>query len=389
MRKIGIIALWSLVGIFFFSIFVSLFRSCDVSENPKDNSSSTTNEVEDDSIKIDSTKSLNEWLYGATETVTLKMQSDIVLEMVSDCATVLGSQNVTIDGAGNKLTVTGVVGGVIRANEERELHLKNLIISDETTGGVYSDYLGFGGKIRFENCTFDKGIYLKNDIEAVFVNCLFNVQDVQRYSVWVADGSARFDGCTFTGTRALKIHEFDGNDVITVSVNRCIFEDVTEKPGVVIGTLSMETTVSVKNSEFINCNVWDNVGSLEGEDGFFETDTPTNAFNFITGNNTISFYSKPYKIMYYAVVDGKVVDIPETMYKQNGSYPTEYLSENGATIDGLKSYVAITGTEDWEFMGWYLDEQCTQAFDGTIEQGTMRHIVLYAKISRAFWTPNY
>ena len=392
------IILYALVGLLFFSMFVSLFSRCtagDGNKKPPASSPSISTPGEDEGgnvIEVNSSKSLNEWLEGETETVTLTMQSDMQLAMANEGATVLGAGGVTIDGNNKTLTVTGAVKGVIQANENSTLMLKNLTVNDETTGGVYSDYLGFGGKIRFENCTFTKGIYLKNDIEAAFVGCLFNVTDTQRYSAWVADGNASFENCTFTGARALKIHEFEGGDDIqTVSVNNCTFRDLTEKPGVVIGDIIVnptETTVSVKNSVFTNCNAWDNIGSIEGVDGFYETDTFTSEFNFVAENNTVNFTPKTYNIVYYAIIDGgEPTAIPDKMYKSNGSYPTSYLGVNGATIDDLQDY------GNYEFQGWYLDEECATPFDGTIDEGGTRQVVLYAKIidlnNDIYWTPNY
>ncbi len=96
-----------------------------------------------------------------------------------------------------------------------------------------------------------------------------------------------------------------------------------------------------------------------------------------------------YKIVYYAVVKGKSVDIPAKVYKQDGNYPSGYLSSNGATVDDLSESTSVTALEDWFFKGWYLDEACTQAFDGTIKSGTKGDIVLYAKISKNVWTPCY
>lgn len=96
-----------------------------------------------------------------------------------------------------------------------------------------------------------------------------------------------------------------------------------------------------------------------------------------------------YTIVYYAVVKGNIAYIPAEAFKQDGNYPSGYLSSNGATVDDLNEKTSVTKLEDWYFYGWYLDEACTQAFDGTIESGTKGDIVLYAKIGRTYWTPCY
>lgn len=96
-----------------------------------------------------------------------------------------------------------------------------------------------------------------------------------------------------------------------------------------------------------------------------------------------------YDITYVAVQDGKVTDIHADMYKKGGLYPSEYISGDGATIDDLKGYISVGAYEDRTFKGWYLDEACTEEFDGTIEKEIVGNITLYAKISVGYWTKNY
>lgn len=96
-----------------------------------------------------------------------------------------------------------------------------------------------------------------------------------------------------------------------------------------------------------------------------------------------------YNVTYVAVQNGTVTDIHPDFYKNGGSYPSEYVSGVGATIDDLNGYVYVSAYEDRTFKGWYLDSACTEAFDGTIDKEAVGDITLYAKISVGYWTKNY
>ena len=85
-----------------------------------------------------------------------------------------------------------------------------------------------------------------------------------------------------------------------------------------------------------------------------------------------------YTISYKAVIDGVEADIPDAMYKQDGSYPTSYTKGVGATVSDLQD---ITVEEDiYDFVGWYLDKNCAYAFQ-SISTTSMGNATLYAKIT--------
>ncbi|MBQ8686023.1 MAG: InlB B-repeat-containing protein [Clostridia bacterium] len=85
-----------------------------------------------------------------------------------------------------------------------------------------------------------------------------------------------------------------------------------------------------------------------------------------------------YTISYKAVIDGTEADIPDAMYKEDGSYPTSYTKGVGATVSELQD---ITVEEDtYDFIGWYLDKNCVYAFGG-ISTTSMGNATLYAKIT--------
>ena len=154
---------------------------------------------------------------------------------------------------------------------------------------VAETYVRFSGKLRFENCIFTKSVYFTDDVDVQFIACDFNSSVATSYSCWIADGTASFKNCAFLGTRALKTHEFDGENVERIIVDECQFLYLTDKPGVVIGVVDSTTVIEIRNSVFKKCKAWDTVGSIEGIDGFYEADVFTTEFTFINVNNNIEF----------------------------------------------------------------------------------------------------
>ena len=116
---------------------------------------------------------------------------------------------------------------------------------------------------------------------AAFKNCSFNSNKDNEYDVWVDNGSAYFTDCTFAGARGLKVHEAYGSEVVKVAVDGCTFGPLSKKPGIALGDLNAETTVSVKNSTFDRCQA--------GDQGLFiyETDTDVTTFTFVCENNFV------------------------------------------------------------------------------------------------------
>ena len=246
------------------------------------------------------TQSLNKRLENRSGDSLLKLTKNIEL-VTSGSVTTLGSYSsseLTIDGSGMNVTVVGAAKSVIKANNffgTGALVFKNLMLIDQSEDGAKSweTYMWFGGKLRFEDCTIVDPIYLTSNANAEFINCRFISPETQRYSVWVADGSARFENCMFTGYRGIKIHEFEGGDDVTsVAVENCLFNRLFEKPGLAIGSIinnPMETKITVSNSRFEYCAAWDTVGSLVGVDSFYEADTLLEEFAFSENKNIVLF----------------------------------------------------------------------------------------------------
>lgn len=180
----------------------------------------------------------------------------------------------TVFSSENGKSILRFVGdgkGTIQPCAGASLEFKNLTIVDASNDvwtDLYGTYLRFGGKITFTNCVFTNSIYLLNNADMVFENCTFTSGKTKHYSVWVADGSAAFNNCTFVGFRGLKVNEFDSHyqqqvnepeDVETVVVSNCKFDKISEKPGVSIGAfLSLEnTSIKLIDNEFIGCEAFE------------------------------------------------------------------------------------------------------------------------------------
>lgn len=226
------------------------------------------------------------YLSGVSYTLTTSTNAD---------GTFLGSatSGVTIEGAADTLTrisIKGTEAGEIRPYEGQQIVFKNLTLRGGTTTQSSETpthrvgYFGVGGNVRFENCIIEGSLQIRDGAEVAFVGCTFRSMGAEKYSVWVSDGSVSFRECEFYGYRALKLHEQPqyGYDVLGVSLTQCIFNDISQKPGIAIGdivTNPEETVLSVAYCSFIGCAPWDQDGSMMGIDGFYEADV--NVRNFI------------------------------------------------------------------------------------------------------------
>lgn len=330
---------------------------------------------------------LNEHLENATGTYITTIKGDNTIEIAEKGNTLLGTENVesiTIIGMdGATIRAKGKGAGRIQTNGNGTLIIKNVTIIDETphTGKYYWDYLSFGGKLVFENCEFRQSIKILGE-SATFENCTFHSPWKKYYSVWLGNGQATFDNCTFTGYRALKLHEYEKyeQDISSVNINGCTFKNIVEKPGIVMGDFPVnpkETTISVKNSTFLNNYAWDGVDCAEGIHGFYESDNPTSEFVFVNENNVVDYTANVYNIYYRAVVNGEVVKVSSAMWKKDGNYPTYYKSGSDTSkINDLTLRISMADG-DKSFFGWYLDEECTQKFDGVLDETQTGDIVLY------------
>ena len=203
-------------------------------------------------------------------------------------------ESITIDGgeSGAKIYVKDIGKDTLYAKGNALLSFKNVEFVDQTElkgeWGVWATE--FGKKLYFENCTFSSGILLKDDADATFKNCTFTSNNPSVYAFWLLDGKATLENCDIHGTRGIKVHEA-GTDVEKITVKNCTFGPLTSKPGFAFGSLNANTEVQVQNCTFIQCAKWDSqgkTGSMEGIDGFYESDSQTtDEFMFTYTGNTV------------------------------------------------------------------------------------------------------
>ena len=191
---------------------------------------------------------------------------------------------VVINGNGKTFTATGNgVGAVCLANGAL-LTFNNVKVVDKSVSYAENSweygYLEFAGNLAFNGCQFVNAAMMEGTT-AAFVDCTFNSFDDNQYAVWVSDGVATFEGCTFAGARGLKVHEAYGSEVVSVVVDGCLFDQLTKKPGIALGDLNAETSVTIQNSTFDRCQA--------GDQGLYiyETDTDVTTFTFVCQNNFV------------------------------------------------------------------------------------------------------
>lgn len=239
------------------------------------------NAVEDAVIKIPAGSYVS-WTTGAGHGSTPLVNVDNTV-----------TKTVTIQGEGESsvLVVNGSGVGALRAANGAKLIFKNLTIVDNSVS--YNEnaweltYLEFAGNLEFENVTFKGGITLQRedndvDLNATFNNCTFITEEASVYGVWVSDGTSTFNNCYFKGTRGLKMHEDYGSEIASVTIDGCEFGPLSKKPGIAIGDLNPNTTVTIKNSTFNGCQAGDQGNYI------YETDTDVTTFTFVTENNTVN-----------------------------------------------------------------------------------------------------
>ena len=184
----------------------------------------------------------------------------------------------TFVGADDEASIT--FKGYGSANPIKNATFNSITIKDETVGDNESSwehgYLEFVG-LTAKNVVFADPIML--DGTCTLTDCTVDNQQASWYGVWVEGGNVTFNGCTFTGTRAIKVHEAYGTEVASVVVDDCSFT-LSEKPGVAIGNLNADTSVTITDSTF---------ETQPGDQNkyIYETDTDVSAFTFAESGNTV------------------------------------------------------------------------------------------------------
>lgn len=219
---------------------------------------------------------------------TIQISGTVKLPAVNGSNQVTDLQNVTIEGLDYAtLVFVNYPGSTVSGTGTfSNMTLKNLTVVDETyyvaengENAWEFTYLEFGGTNVFENVVFSDGIMVEAG-ESTFTNCTFighnndssTYGNVTMYGAWVMGGKITFKGCTFTGTRGLKVHEEYGS-IESVLVDGCTFENLSEKPGVVIGIVG-DDEVTIKNSTFTKTQAGDGANDpTKGVAYVYETDT--------------------------------------------------------------------------------------------------------------------
>lgn len=225
---------------------------------------------------------------------------------------------VVINGNGQTFTATGAGVGPIRLANGGKLTFNDVNVVDKSVSYAENSweftYLEFAGHLAFSGCTFNSGVQFETEnddvvLDATFDDCHFISNETSVYAAWICDGKAKFTGCSFEGTRGPKIHEAYGSEVESVSFEKCVFGPLSEKPGVVIGTLNAETTVSITDSYFFGCQPGDQEMTI------YESDTDVTTFTFDIENNEV--HNTPSAMVNDWVTNaqsGDVVDIPAGEY---------------------------------------------------------------------------
>ena len=190
------------------------------------------------------------------------------------------------------LTVKGMESSAICPAAGGTLTFRNLTIvggKSQSTAELptyRAGYFGVGGNIRFENCVIDGSVQIRENADVTFEGCTFRSPAQNKYSVWMSDGSVKFENCDFDGYRGLKLHEQPqyGYDIETVRLSDCRFNELSAKPGIAIGDIVVsdpaDTALIVQDCLFLGCAAWDTEGSREGVDGFYESDVSVDSFAF-------------------------------------------------------------------------------------------------------------
>lgn len=232
-------------------------------------------------------------IHGVLEWETGPKYNSTLFDMATDALTFKGVDPLsTLKATGDGVCGIGMDHGTV-VYEDLTIIDSSYYIYENGENSWEFTYLEFEGNSIFRNVYFDDGVMFRGN-SVVAENCQFvghpndssKLGDVTMYGAWVANGTAEFTDCKFSGTRGLKMHEAYKTDISSVSVSSCSFIGLTEKPGIAIGDLNEDTVVSFDHSVFLNCQ--------DGDQGLYmyETDTPTDQFTFSVRNSHVCFQTQ-------------------------------------------------------------------------------------------------
>ena len=208
------------------------------------------------------------------------------------------TKNVIIDGAGHTLTFVGggVRGFYTESTAAEKVTFQNMTIADNTRYDSQNGnnawefaYLEMGEAktcpLEFTNVKFADGISV-DGTKTTFTDCEFIADGNAKRStqtaencIWISNGEVIVNNCTFTGYRAIKLHEAYGTEIGSVVIDGCTFKDLSVKPAVAIGDLNAATSVTITN------NTIEGVQKGDQEMYLYESDTDlANFTNNLSGN---------------------------------------------------------------------------------------------------------
>ena len=188
-------------------------------------------------------------------------------------------RNVTF--VGDSTQTVDVVAKSVNASEGNEMNyqrgssfaFQNVTVQGGTTpyGGIVCD------EVTFTNCTIKGKLTLYG--KATFINCTFENDMADQYSIWTWGGTdVLFEGCTFnTNGKAILLYGgADGNNPTNLTVNNCEFNDrnngTAGKAAIEIGNDYNATYNLVVNNATVNgfaggkntgSKVWANKNSMD------------------------------------------------------------------------------------------------------------------------------
>lgn len=144
--------------------------------------------------------------------------------------------------------------------------VSSLSLRDLTVSPTNLNFTDLNAKrVRFEGGLGLDGI-------SKFTDCRFKSTETGEYAISVNGGRTVLTDCFISGTGAIMINEANGSNVKSVTVDNCIFGGVSEKPGVVIGSVDPDTSVLIKDSFFVTTQT--------GTDGLYTYESATDVSTF-------------------------------------------------------------------------------------------------------------
>ncbi len=297
------------------------------------------------SINGKSYKTLNEAIDAAAEGDVITVGGYVTYDMGNTTGGKDWSKVSIVAETNSGVVPTIAFTGYGSANPLKNATISNVKIVDNTVGDVEGawehGYFEVEGG-TYTNVEFVNGVQANGTV--TFNGCTFNGKyesNLKMYGAWVNSGTSIFTNCAFVGTRGLKAHEAYGSEITAVTVEGCAFNGMTEKPGIALGDLNADTTVTLKNNTFTDTQPGD--GAYIKNHGVpyqYETDTDVTTFTFVAEGNTTT-------LNVYTVADlWEITNISNT-YTSEGVYDT-----NAAIYGFAGVTVNLMNDIDFEGASW-------------------------------------